>query len=83
MINNLKEVTLLLESEDYKERFVGEYLELEYRYTKLKEMVENWDNLDFTPTCNKTTYNMQLRHMKGYLNILKARAEKEKISLGE
>lgn len=46
-------------------------------------MIDNWDNgtLNFTPTCPRATYNLQLRAMKDYLDILEVRAKIEGISL--
>ena len=42
-----------------------------------------WDEgkLDFTPTCPRELYNMQLRAMKEYLDILVIRAKFEDIQL--
>ena len=44
-------------------------------------MVNNWDNLSFTPTCDKSWYVRQLYAMNEYLDVLNLRAEKEKIDL--
>lgn len=77
----LKDTIKLMTSEDYKERFLAEYWQLKIRYNKLKSMVDNWDNLDFTPTCSKYIYSLQLINMEQYLYILKERAMHEKIDL--
>ena len=50
-------------SDDYKERFLAEYYQLETRYLKLRKMYENWDKLPFTPTCSKSCYEKQLKAM--------------------
>ena len=73
----------LMASEDYKDRFKAEYIQLKNRYEGLKRMIDNWDNgiLSFTPTCPRATYNFQLRAMKDYLDILEVRAKIEEISL--
>ena len=73
----------LMTSEDYKDRFKAEYIQLKNRYEGLKRMTDNWDNgtLNFTPTCPRATYNFQLRAMKEYLDILEVRAKIEGISL--
>ena len=71
----------LMTSEDYKDRFKAEYFQTLIRHDRLQEMVDNWDSLDFQPTCPKTMYRDQLDAMKNYLVILRARAEKENISL--
>lgn len=44
-MKDLKETISLMTSEDYKERFLAEYYQLETRYLKLRKMYENWDNL--------------------------------------
>ena len=63
-------------SNDYKERFLAEYYQLETRYTKLQAMVNKWDEgtLEFTPTCPRSLYDLQLRAMKDYLTVLETRA---------
>lgn len=73
----------LMTSEDYKDRFKAEYIQLKNRYEGLKRMTDNWDNgtLSFTPTCPRVTYNFQLRAMKEYLDILEIRAKIEGINL--
>lgn len=73
----------LMTSEDYKDRFKAEYIQLKNRYEGLKRMTDSWDNgtLNFTPTCPRATYNFQLRAMKEYLDILEVRAKIEGINL--
>lgn len=73
----------LMTSENYKDRFKAEYIQLKNRYEGLKRMTDNWDNgtLSFIPTCPRATYNFQLRAMKDYLDILEVRAKIEEISL--
>ena len=73
----------MMVSEDYKERFKAEYIQLKNRYNGLLRMVDRWDNgaLSFIPTCPRATYNFQLRAMKEYLDILKIRAKIENIDL--
>ena len=73
----------LMTSEDYKDRFKAEYIQLKNRYEGLKRMIDNWDNgtLNFTPTCPRATYNFQLRAMKEYLDILEVRAKIKGINL--
>ena len=68
-------------SSDYKRRFMAEYNQLKIRYDKLQKMVDNWDNLDFKPTCEKEDYQLQLSFMLGYLGILTNRASLENIDL--
>ena len=73
----------LMTSENYKDRFKAEYIQLKNRYDGLKRMTDNWDNgtLSFIPTCPRATYNFQLRAMKDYLDILEVRAKIEGINL--
>ena len=70
-------------SEDYKERFIAEYVQLKNRYDDLSAMVFSWDcgKLPFTPTCPRETYDLQLRAMTDYLRILIIRAKIEGIVL--
>ena len=73
----------LMTSENYKDRFKAEYIQLKNRYEGLKRMIDNWDNgtISFTLACPRATYNFQLRAMKDYLDILEVRAKIEEISL--
>lgn len=81
----LKDTIKMMESADYKERFKAEYYQLAVRYRKLSEMLEKWDSekLDFSPTCPRSTYNIQVKAMTDYLAILEARAVMEEIDLSE
>ena len=74
-----------LNSADYKERFKAEYYQLANRFKGLKKMLEEWDRgkLKFSPTCPRSTYNIQLNAMADYLAILEARAVMEDIELKE
>lgn len=73
----------LMNSEDYKDRFKAEYYQVFIRFVKLNSMIEKWDKdeLDFEPTCPRSTYDMQLKAMKGYIAVLEARAVMENIDL--
>lgn len=75
----------MMTSTDYKERFKAEYYQLCIRYEKLYKMVQRWDNgeLDFTPTCPRSLYNLQMDAMEQYLAVLQARAKIEGIELEE
>lgn len=81
----LKETVEMMNSADYKERFKAEYQQVVIRYRKLATMLEKWDNgeLNFTPTCPRSTYNMQVRAMTDYIAVLEARAVMEGVDLGE
>ena len=82
-MKTLEETVVLMNSADYKERFAGEYYQLETRYLKLKAMTEKWDKgeLNFTPTCPRAIYDRQLSCMLLYLFVLLERAELEQIKL--
>ncbi len=83
MIETLKDTVELMNSEDYKERFVAEYKQLVIRYRGLENMINKWDRdeLNFKPTCPRSTYNMQIKAMTDYIAVLEARAVMEGIVL--
>lgn len=79
----LKETVEMMNSADYKERFKAEYLQVVIRYKKLRDMLQKWDNgeLNFQPTCPRSTYNMQIKAMTDYIAVLEARAVMEGVDL--
>ena len=79
----LKDTVELMTSDDYKERFIAEYCQTKIRYSKLKYMLEKWDEgiLEFTPTCPRCTFGLQISAMENYLAILETRAAIEGIAL--
>ena len=79
----LKETVKMMNSADYKERFKAEYYQVVIRYQKLKTMLQKWDNgeLNFNPTCPRSTYNMQIKAMTDYIAALEARAVMEGVEL--
>ncbi len=83
MIKTLKNTVELMNSADYKERFIAEYEQLVIRYAGLKNMLYKWDRdeLDFKPICPRSTYNMQIKAMTDYIAVLEARAVMEGIIL--
>ena len=83
MIKTLKDTVELMNSADYKERFIAEYEQLVIRYRGLKNMLDKWDRdeLTFEPTCPRSTYNMQIKAMADYIAVLEARAVMEGINL--
>lgn len=83
-MKELKETVDMMNSADYKERFKAEYWQTCIRYKKLKNMIDKWKKgeLNFTPTCKKGIYKMQLLHMANYLSILRIRAKNENVDLG-
>ena len=81
----LKDTISLMTSEDYKNRFKAEYIQNVVRYKKLKSMLDKWDNgkLDFSPTCPRSAYNIQVKAVTDYIAVLEARAVMEGIELPE
>ena len=82
----LKDTINMMTSEEYKERFKAEYLQLVIRYNKLRDLIYKWDvggekALGFKPTCPRSTYTLQIRAMADYLAVLEARAIMEGIDL--
>ena len=83
MLNELRETNEMMSSDDYKERFKAEYYQVVIRYQKLKAMFDKWDNdqLEFTPTCPRSIYNIQIAAMTDYIAVLEARAVMENVIL--
>lgn len=79
----LKDTVDIMCSTDYKERFIAEYKQLEIRILGLERMLDNWDHneLNFKPTCPRSTYDLQLRNMKDYYAVLQMRAVMENIPI--
>ena len=73
----------MMNSQDYKERFKAEYLQLKIRYKKLFNMLVKYKagSLKFVPACPYDLLYEQLQHMGRYIMILEARAEVEGIEL--
>lgn len=73
----------MMNSDDYKERFRAEYYQVVIRYKKLQVILDKWDNgnLNFKPTCPRSTYDMQIKAMTDYIAVLEARAVMENVEL--
>ncbi len=82
-MKELQETATMMCSDDYKERFAAEYHQLRIRIDKLVAMTKKWDRceLDFTPQCPRSIYNLQLRAMCDYMAVLELRAKVEGINL--
>ena len=82
-ITKLSQTVDMMTSSDYKERFKAEYAQVVIRYKKLKNMLDKWDKneLTFTPTCPRSTYNIQIKAMTDYIAVLEARAVMENVEL--
>lgn len=83
MTKTLKDTVELMTSTDYRDRFIAEYQQLVIRYRGLRNMLDKWDKgeLEFMPTCPRSTYNMQIKAMTDYIAVLEARAVMEGITL--
>ena len=79
----LSDTVAMMNSTDYKEMFRAEYFQLKTRIAGLQSMLEKWDNhtLDFEPPCDRKIYNIQIKIMKDYMNVLESRAATENIDL--
>jgi hypothetical protein len=77
----LKDTITLMQSDDYVERFVAEYLQLRIRKERLEELIIKYkcNELPFTPDCSVAMLEAQLAIMTGYMNILEERMRIEKI----
>ena len=87
-IEHLDEITLretvgLMNSEDYRDRFVAEYLQTRIRYMSLHKMCIRYEagTLSFTPKCSLELLKEQKSYMGNYLRCLEVRAEIEGITL--
>lgn len=80
----LADTAALMNSADYKERFVAEHQQTKIRYDKLHRMIVKHDagTLDFKPACPIELLRQQKSCMGQYLYCLEVRAEIEGIDLG-
>ena len=62
---------------------IAEYNQLVIRYKGLRNMLDKWNKgeLEFKPTCPRSTYNMQIKAMTDYIAVLEARAVMEGVEL--
>lgn len=79
----LQDTEFLMNSNDYKDRFVAEYWQTKIRYEKLHDMTVKYqaNKLNFTPNCPLDVLLKQKAAMGQYLNMLEIRAEIEGINL--
>jgi len=80
---SLEDTIELMKSDDYKERFVVEYLQTKIRYNNLHRMIVKMEagTLEFTPDTPIIILKNQKSFMGQYLNQLEIRAEIEGITL--
>ena len=81
----LKDTIELMSSLDYRNRFKAEYYQLAIRIKKLTKTLDKIKvgNIDFKPDNSVDILSTQLEYMSRYLDILKERANTEKIELDE
>ena len=81
----LEDTAKLMTSEDYKERFIAEYVQAAIRLTRLGLLLNKVNNGEapscFTPTCPISLLEEQYSSMVRYSLVLFQRAEIEKIKL--
>lgn len=79
----LKDTIDLMNSDDFKDRFVAEYRQTKIRYDKLHKMLIKYEagTLNFEPKCSLELLSEQAKHMGLYLKCLEIRAEIEGIEL--
>jgi hypothetical protein len=79
----LNETVEMMNSADYKERFLAEYLQLKIRMSSLNAMLKKYKNgsLNFKPSCSYDLLNAQFKTMNLYASYLEERAEIEDIDL--
>lgn len=83
----LADTVALMNSEDYKDRFVAEYLQTKTRYEKLKDFNTRIEAAQLTNTkepthdCPLSLLREQQRHMGEYLHVLEVRAKIEGVPL--
>ena len=82
-ISNLSDTVDLMNSADYKDRFIAEYYQTKIRYQKLHNMIVKYDagTLNFTPSCSLELLQKQASVMGQYLYQLEVRAQVEDIDL--
>ena len=73
----------LMNSDDYKERFIAEYNQVNIRYKKLHQVISKYEagDLEFAPDCPLKLLKRQASAMCEYLTVLDKRAEIEGIDL--
>lgn len=80
---NLQDTVEMMNSSDFKERFIGEYAQLVIRKNGLESMLQRAKKgtLPFNPKCSLFLLESQLKTMEDYAKQLEIRAEIEEIEL--
>ena len=79
----LSDTCELMCSEDYRQRFIAEYKQLEIRYDSLCRMISDCilGKLNFEPKCSIGIKKKKKYVMEEYMEVLRQRAVIEHISL--
>lgn len=79
----LKDTIELMQSDNFKDRFKAEYLQLKVRYKKLLMLLGDMEfgELQFKPKCPTSLFKLQLGYMEKYIAVLESRAKIEGIDL--
>ena len=82
---NMDTINRLINSDNYKERLVGELFEVTFRAEKLSQMLDKYlhNKLDFTPACPYAVLHEQFIYMRNYISILGQRCRIEQIDIRE
>lgn len=82
-IKTLKDTTKLMESDNFIDRFKGEYYQLVIRMKGLSNIMHKMKEgtLDFEPKCSYELFEKQLIGMQHYKHALELRANVEGIEL--
>ena len=80
-----KDTVAMMNSGDYSERFVAEYIQTKIRYEKLHDLIVKYDagNIGFEPSCTIDLLKSQKAAMGQYLYWLEVRAEVEDVDLSD
>lgn len=80
-----KSILDLIQSDDYKKRLLGEYLELKERYDKLHKIIikQEAGTLDFELSCPFSLLETQCSIMGHYLKTLEIRMEIEGVEVSK
>lgn len=82
-MKNLKNTVWMMTSEDHRDRFRAEYLQLQIRADRLAALLDKMraGSLKFKPKCSRRLLQKQLRIMRSYAAVLRERARIEEIDL--
>lgn len=86
-ITHLSQTAELMSSDNYKDRFIAEYAQVEIRTKRLERVLKSVEDNTcpkcFTPTCDIEILKTQFKNMNAYRASLILRAAIEEIELPE